>query len=357
MYIQHFKYSLIILALLFISSVANANDLNTNELLKMDVDQTSENSVKLNIYTDKPYNEQIIVNKKPDNKYVILLPETTNAMSTQPDFSNISNIKNIDIKTQQYSSLPGKGYTKITIDSKKPIEIIPQAHVKPQINSKRITTKKPVLSSEQVQMTVPQRILNQRKPVTAEDFTISEKQAPKNSDYGYTSSSIQSENRYRQPITNRVSQITQTESRASRNILSSFTQQNSITTESSNNSTLSQNEQTVTEDNNNAVDNEITTNENTTDNEEFSEADLEFFKKLIRIKQKITNKIKQILAIRISFVSFMTVLQFILLIILVKVIKDLVQKIQDTTEQQPLTRKLIHDNNETFEQSYPSIFE
>lgn len=335
----------------------NASYAGSNELLKMDVDQTSDNSIKLNIYTDKPYNEQIIVNKKPDNKYVILLPETTNSMKNQPDISDISSLKNIDVKTQQYSSLPGKGYTKITIDSKKPIEVIPQAHVTHQMPNMKKTAKKPYLSSQQVQMSVPKRILNQQKPVTSEDFSNSEKQ---------TTSQVRSSNYYTAPTRttqysgynytpaqNTAQSSREAERQSSRNTLTTFSQQQtSQVREISDNSALTQNEQVALEDNQ-AID-DVNNTQSVDNDDDISEADLAFFKKIIKFKQKVAKKIKQILSIRVSFMSIMTVLQFILLIVLVKIIKDLVQKIQYPTEQQSVSRRLIHDNDETFEQSYPS---
>ena len=66
------RYSIIFSVLFFATQAFAAGD-TSNELLKVDLDQTSENAVKVNIYTDKPYKEKIIVNKKPNNKYVILL--------------------------------------------------------------------------------------------------------------------------------------------------------------------------------------------------------------------------------------------------------------------------------------------
>ena len=152
------------------------------ELVRMDLDQNSDGSVKVNIYTDKPYTEQIIVNKKPDNKYVILLPETVNAMGVKPDVSGLSNVKGVDVKTQQYSSLPNKGYTKITIDGKRPIEVVPQTHVSRTMQAPRRSVaeqtrsvmsqsnRRPYVTPQQVQMTVPQRVLNQSRPVTHSDF-------------------------------------------------------------------------------------------------------------------------------------------------------------------------------------------
>ena len=84
------------------------------ELVRMDLDQNSDGSVKVNIYTDKPYTEQIIVNKKPDNKYVILLPETVNAMGVKPDVSlGIQNEdKNLAKAEAEYNAATAKINTK-----------------------------------------------------------------------------------------------------------------------------------------------------------------------------------------------------------------------------------------------------
>jgi len=46
-----------------------------NNLLKADFQKNSLGGVKLNLYTNKPYNDKVVVNKKSDFEYVVLMPE------------------------------------------------------------------------------------------------------------------------------------------------------------------------------------------------------------------------------------------------------------------------------------------
>lgn len=352
------------------------------ELVRMDLDQNSDGSVKVNIYTDKPYTEQIIVNKKPDNKYVILLPETVNAMGVKPDVSGLSNVKGVDVKTQQYSSLPNKGYTKITIDGKRPIEVVPQTHVSRTMQAPRRSVaeqtrsvmsqsnRRPYVTPQQVQMTVPQRVLNQSRPVTHSDFVPAyERQRQYNAQ--------NTSRRYSQPTQNYVSRpvqqtrqevvvsqpqraVQQFAQSVQRAVQPQVQEQTQLieTTQTSNNA-LTENEQVALEDNNNnqAVD-DATTKQLEANDDDITEDDLAFFKKIIRFKQKVVRKIKQILSFRISFSTFMGLAQFALLIVLVKIIGDLVKRIQypngENIETRPVTKRLIHNNDETFDQAYPS---
>ena len=47
-----------------------------NNLLKVDVVKANDGSYKVDLFTQKPYNEPIKVIKKSDTNYYILLPET-----------------------------------------------------------------------------------------------------------------------------------------------------------------------------------------------------------------------------------------------------------------------------------------
>lgn len=100
-----------------------------NNLLKADLYKSSLGGVKLTLYTNKPYNDSLVVNKKSDFEYVILLPETANSLTAKPALSSVSDtVKSMDIKTQQYENQL-KGYTKITILTTKPTEITPYVEV------------------------------------------------------------------------------------------------------------------------------------------------------------------------------------------------------------------------------------
>lgn len=355
------RYILIFSIAIFGTRAFCANEYS-NELLRVDVDQTSEDSVRINIYTDKPYRDKIIVNKRPDNKYVILLPETSNSVTSKPDISGSTVLNDVDVKTQQYSSLPGKGYTKITIDGKKPIEIVPQAFTSKKVISQKKSSNRPYLTPQQVQTAVPQRILNQQRPVTNNDFVPSyERQRQLNQQQNYVAAPQQQSQAStyirREPT---VTQYTPSRTfsnpvETTQNVQTTTTEQSSQTNSTNelssnvNNNQAETAQENITEEKNNqAIDDAEQTDG------DISEDELAFFKKLIKFKQKVIKKIKKLLSVRISFSTFMTVLQLILLVVLVKIISDLVKKVQNPSEPQPLTKRLIHDNDETFEQAYPS---
>ena len=356
-----------ILSLCLMLSVCQHAYCASNELVKMNLDQTTDGTVKVNIYTDKPYSEKVIVNKKADNKYVILLPETSNTMNVTPDFSLITGVKNIDVKTKQYSSLPGKEYTKIIIDSRYPINVLPQTHVSANTAE----------SNVQVPLSMPQRAINPVRPVTTSDFEQSNKPvheqtfyADGNKKQSYTSPKSSTEKIYSQSntVTNQIKQYeqpTQNNLVKTNGIQSENTIQTTGLTDSSLDTSQKESkeeEETTSTENNQAVDNDSvqTTQEEVKsekNNTGLSDRELAFIKKIVNVKNKLKNKIKQILSIKLSFSNFMTVLQFILLICLIKIVADLLQKVQNNQanqEQATITKRLIHENENNFENSYPT---
>lgn len=97
-----------------------------NNLVKADVYKSSLGGVKLTLYTNAPYTEQVYVNKKSDTEYVVLMPETSNSLTANPSLDSVSDVvKSVAVKTQQYDNKL-KGYTKILITTTKPVEIVPQ---------------------------------------------------------------------------------------------------------------------------------------------------------------------------------------------------------------------------------------
>ena len=364
------KHNILLLTFLFcFVPCAFASDYN-NDLVKMDLNQSGEDSVKLNIYTNKPYNEKVIVNKKGENKYVILLPETSNTMNVKPDFSGISSVKSVDVKTQQYSSLPNKGYTKIVIDSKYPINIEPQTFVTKKTTPKRTVTttqnqqrnRQANLTPQQVQMSLPQRVLHQSKPVTNNDFVPAyERQRQYNEQQRqYSQNSLQN---YAQNVSQQP-QKTTIQTLSNQSVLQQTTvTSNAQVVRTTDESALTENERVALEDNaqTQALD-DNTTKQEINDND-ISDDDLALFKKIISVKQRIKNKLRQIKQIKnsivkkITFSSIVTILQFALLIVLIKIISDLVKKLQATnTEKEEVKpkKRLLLDDDETNEPMYPS---
>lgn len=121
------RFGLIAFCVLFIgaqlaSSVFSAETFQNN-LLKADIYKSPVGGLKVVLFTSKPYGDTIIVNKKSDFEYVILMPETSNSMTAKPSLKFVDDVvKGFEVKTQQYSNQV-KGYTKIVIATTKPIEI------------------------------------------------------------------------------------------------------------------------------------------------------------------------------------------------------------------------------------------
>ena len=108
----------LLLGMGFISLSANANSLN-----KLDIKRSMSSASTLNmtIFTDNPYDENVAVTKKSDNKYVILMPNISGASSANVDFSSIKDVvSDVDVKTVDDGA---NGYTKVTLTTSKPVAI------------------------------------------------------------------------------------------------------------------------------------------------------------------------------------------------------------------------------------------
>ncbi len=108
----------LILGLSMLSLAANANTLN-----KLDIQRsnTSNSGLNVTIYTDNPYDENVAVSKKSDNKYVILMPNVSGSSSSNVDISSIKDIvSDVSVKSVEDGS---SGYTKVTVTTTKPVSI------------------------------------------------------------------------------------------------------------------------------------------------------------------------------------------------------------------------------------------
>ena len=129
------KLSALLMASLITANFVCANDTYKNNVVDVRLNKESGNAVKVTIYTDKPYTEPVVVNKKSNNKYVILMPETKSSLKSAPSISNMGGtVSDISVNTQSVSG--GKGYTKIIITSDKVINVVPRTQ-------QLLTSKKP----------------------------------------------------------------------------------------------------------------------------------------------------------------------------------------------------------------------
>ena len=118
------KLSTLLLAALMTANFVCA-DTYKNNVLDVKVNKETGNAVKVTIYTDKPYTDPVVVNKKANNKYVILMPETKSSLKGAPTVnSSDGTVSNVSVNTQDVAG--GKGYTKITITTDRAITIVPR---------------------------------------------------------------------------------------------------------------------------------------------------------------------------------------------------------------------------------------
>lgn len=144
-----------------------------NSVVNMKFTKDAAGNLRVNVVTAKPYNNPVFVNKKEDNRYVILLPETSNSMSGKPVIDNVAGtVSGVAIKTQPYSASGCKGYTKITITSPHPIRVsahasVPIGSAPVQVVKSKTTpaqTAKPVAKPVQTVAKAPANPAN--KPIT-----------------------------------------------------------------------------------------------------------------------------------------------------------------------------------------------
>lgn len=149
------KLSALLAASLISANFVCAGDAYKNNVVDVKVNKEAGDAVKVTIYTDRPYTDPVVVNKKANNKYVILMPETNSALKSTPTVTNGSGtISNVTVNTQSVSG--GKGYTKIVITSEKAINVVPRTQqvkgvkhvVKPSVTTTKLATDKPVTTKQ-----------------------------------------------------------------------------------------------------------------------------------------------------------------------------------------------------------------
>ncbi len=162
MFKQKNIYILILGLFVFLScSLSSLAQNYENNLLKTDISQNALGQVKVTLSTKKPYNDKVIVNKKSDTEYVILMPETSNSMTAEPVTKNAQGVvSSVDVKTQPYQGNL-KGYTKITVKTTRPVEVVSSVRTstesaisQSEYNQLMAQTKKAQLSTTSVNKTV-----------------------------------------------------------------------------------------------------------------------------------------------------------------------------------------------------------
>lgn len=115
------KLCLTLLLGIALINFSNVETFASNTLNQIDVRKNSSDGLEFTLYTSSPYADNVVVTKKSDNKYVILMPNVNGSSASKPDFSAIKDIiTDIDVRAVNDES---NGYAKVTIITNRPVDI------------------------------------------------------------------------------------------------------------------------------------------------------------------------------------------------------------------------------------------
>ena len=135
---KHFKNKTIALVLASLVTVVGAfgADNYKNTLVSLKFHNYGGNTLYMTLFTKEQYAEKVAPVRKDACTYFIILPETTSEMPYMPSVDN-GNVQSVNVSTLPYSN-SNKGYTKITIKTKSPMNLNARASIyvpetKPQV--------------------------------------------------------------------------------------------------------------------------------------------------------------------------------------------------------------------------------
>jgi hypothetical protein len=92
-----------------------------NNLVQLDLKKASNDAVNVTLFTSNTYNDNVMVRKKSDNKYVILIPKVQSSGYRASSLNGVKDlVSNVDVKTVNDTN---GGYTKVTLITTKPLDI------------------------------------------------------------------------------------------------------------------------------------------------------------------------------------------------------------------------------------------
>lgn len=115
------KLGLTLLLALCLASIPMNNAFANNTLNQVDVKRDASDGLEFTLYTSSPYADNVVVTKKSDNKYVILMPNVNGASGAKPDFASVRDIvSDVDVRAIDDGQ---NGYTKLTVITNRPVNI------------------------------------------------------------------------------------------------------------------------------------------------------------------------------------------------------------------------------------------
>lgn len=142
---------------------------SANSLVQLDLKRTSNDAVNVTLFTTDTYNDNVMVRKKSDNKYVILIPKVQSSGFSASNLSGVRDlVSNVDVKTVNDTS---GGYTKVTLITTKPLEIKTSARKSAPVTAEQRETQTLIAQANAVKNTIskqdaPPKLREQKTEVT-----------------------------------------------------------------------------------------------------------------------------------------------------------------------------------------------
>lgn len=142
---------------------------NANSLVQLDLKRTSNDAVNVTLFTTNTYNDNVMVRKKSDNKYVILIPKVQSSGYSASNLNGVRDlVSNVDVKTVNDTS---GGYTKVTLITTKPLEIKTSSRLSAPVTAEQRETQTLIAQANAVKNTisrqdVPPKLREQKTEVT-----------------------------------------------------------------------------------------------------------------------------------------------------------------------------------------------
>ena len=142
-----------VLLALAIFPVCSASAQDGNNLVQLDLKRASNDAVNVTLFTSNNYNDNILVRKKSDNKYVILIPKVQSTGYSSPSLNGVKDlVSNIDVKTVNDTS---GGYTKVTLITTKPLDIKTNTRQSAPVTAEQKEYKTLIAEANAIKNTIP----------------------------------------------------------------------------------------------------------------------------------------------------------------------------------------------------------
>ncbi len=176
------KSNIVGIALLLALAVAPVSETfanaENNNLVQLDLKRSSNNSVDVTLFTSTNYNDNVLVRKKSDNKYVILIPKVQSHGYSSSSLNGVKDlVSNVDVKTINDTN---GGYTKVTLITTKPLDIKTNTQKSAPVTAEQKEYKTLIAQANVVKNNIAKPNVQNQKSIPKTEVTVNKAVQNKN---------------------------------------------------------------------------------------------------------------------------------------------------------------------------------